>query len=98
MDKLLAYLKPMNAVERMDFVNRCRTTEAYLRKAISVKQPLGESLCIRISAESDGAVLPEDLRPDLDWSYLRKSLAITGPAALANTAQTATENVASQGA
>lgn len=98
MDKLLAYLKPMSPMARMDFVTRCKTTEAYLRKAISVKQPLGEGLCLRISAESAGAVMPEDLRPDLDWGYLRKALAVTALPELAqapaNSEPVATETVA----
>ena len=79
MDKLLAYLKPMNSVERMEFAKRCGTTEAYLRKAASVKQSLGEGLCLRISAESGGAVLPEDLRMDVDWKQLRTALCSVNP-------------------
>ena len=52
-------------------MERCNTSEAYLRKAISKGQRLGESLCIKVDRESGGAVRCEDLRPDVDWAYLR---------------------------
>lgn len=90
MDKLIAYLNSLPQVERDPFAARCGTTVGYLRKASSVKQPLGEVLCLRIGMESGGKVAPEDLRPDVDWQYMR--------AALVNIAQPATETVATQGA
>lgn len=89
MDKLLAYLNSLSDAEKADFVQRCGTTVGYIRKACSVKQQFSEGMCLRIGAESGGRVQPEDLRPGVDWQYLR--------AALANTAQPATESVA-QGA
>lgn len=87
MDKLLTYLKSLNPEARDEFAKRCGTTVGYLRKAISVNQRLGELLCLRIGLESAGAIKPEDMRPDLDWEYLRK--------ALANTAHPTVEKVAS---
>lgn len=44
-----------------------------MRKAISTGQKIGESLCIRIERESSRAVRCEDIRPDVDWLYLRQS-------------------------
>jgi DNA-binding transcriptional regulator YdaS (Cro superfamily) len=73
MEKLLAYLNGMNRVEREKFCDGCGTTERYIRKAVSVQQPLGAGLCINIERESQGAVRCEDLRPDVDWAYLRTS-------------------------
>lgn len=71
MEKLLAYLNSLQKAPRQRFVERCNTSEAYLRKAISKGQRLGESLCIKVDRESGGAVRCEDLRPDVDWAYLR---------------------------
>lgn len=73
MDKLLTYLNSLPKAERQGFVTRCITSEGYLRKAISKGQRLGESLCINLDRESGGAVRCEDLRPDVDWAYLRAS-------------------------
>lgn len=71
MDKLLTYLNSLPKAERLEYVTRCETSEGYLRKAISKRQRLGESLCINLDRESRGAVRCEDLRPDVDWDYLR---------------------------
>ena len=86
MDKLLTYLKSLNPEARDAFAKRCGTTVGYLRKACSIRQQLSEGLCLHIGGESRGSVQPEDLRPDIDWQYLRKSLT--------NTAQTTIEAVA----
>lgn len=92
MDKLAAFLKQLTHDERIAFASGCNTSEAYLRKAISVKQALSEGLCLRISAMSNGAVTPEDLRQDVDWQGIRAGMNfISAPA---NTAQAATETVA----
>jgi len=71
MDKLLTYLNSLPKAERLGYVTRCETSEGYLRKAISKRQRLGESLCINLDRESGGAVRCEDMRPDVDWAYLR---------------------------
>lgn len=71
MDELIAYLKTLNADGKSDFCQRCGTTIGYLRKASSIGQRLGESLCINIERESGGIVRCEQLRPDVDWEYIR---------------------------
>lgn len=70
-DKLLAYLNALTPSDRDAFAARRRSTVGYLRKACSTKQQLSEGLCMRLAGESQGALRPEDLRPDLDWDYLR---------------------------
>ncbi|WKL15958.1 YdaS family helix-turn-helix protein [Comamonas testosteroni] len=75
MEKLLAFLNSLPKAERLELVTRCETSEGYLRKAISKRQKLGESLCINLDRESRGAVRCEDLRPDVDWAYLRSTQA-----------------------
>lgn len=71
MEKLLAYLNSLPKAERTDLTARCETTEGYLRKAISKGQRIGESLCINLERESGRAILCEEMRPDVDWAYLR---------------------------
>lgn len=73
MQKLLAYLNALPRAAQIDFASRCGTSVGYLRKAISTGQKIGESLCIRIERESSRAVRCEDIRPDVDWLYLRQS-------------------------
>lgn len=72
MDKLLTYLNSLPKADRHGYVTRCTTSEGYLRKAISKGQRLGESLCINLERESARAVRCEELRPDVDWAYLRQ--------------------------
>lgn len=71
MKPVLDYLSQIPAAEREAFARRCGTTLNYLRKAASVGQRLGESLCIAIERESARAVRCEQIRPDVDWAYLR---------------------------
>lgn len=73
MQLLLSYLNSLAAPERIDFATRCGTSAGYLRKAISSGQRIGERIVINIERESAGAVRCEDLRPDVDWAYLRNT-------------------------
>lgn len=56
--------------EREGFAKRCGTTFGMLRN-VAYGRKAGEKLCIAIERESGGAVRCEDLRPDVDWAYLR---------------------------
>ncbi|WP_114968530.1 transcriptional regulator [Rhodoferax ferrireducens] len=94
MDKLLIYLNSLNHKDREAFAKRCGTTVGYLRKAISVNQRIGEVLCLRIGLESNGVIKPEDIRPDLDWEYLRTALSGTVHEAPTTIAQAAIKSVA----
>lgn len=71
MNKLLAYINSLSVTEQMAFAASCETTVGYLRKAISKGQKLGESLCIKIERMSDGKVICEDIRDDVDWAFIR---------------------------
>lgn len=81
MDTLRQYLNSLPPDKQVAFASACETTVGYLRKAISIKQQLGESLVINIDRESGGVVSCEDLRPDVDWAYLRNSSAAPGETA-----------------
>lgn len=75
METLRDYINGLSTDEQLDFAARAGTTIGFLRKAISVKQKLGEGICIRLVKASDGALLPEDLRPDVEWDVVRDSRA-----------------------
>lgn len=71
MKAVLKYLSSLDPGERDAFARRCGTSVGYLRKAASAGQKLGESLCIAIERESCRSVLCEQIRPDVDWAFLR---------------------------
>lgn len=71
MDTLRAYLNNLSPAEQEAFAANCGTSIGYLRKACSIRQRLGADLCIAIERESSGTVTCEELRPDVDWAYLR---------------------------
>lgn len=61
--------------QRECFAARCGTTLGQLRNVAYGRQ-CGEALAINIERESLGAVRCEDLRPDVDWAYLRGTVAV----------------------
>lgn len=67
MDKLLIYINSLTKSSRAVFCEACKTTEGYLRKAISTGQLLRVPLCVDIERVSQGAVTRKDLHPD-DWA------------------------------
>lgn len=71
MNSLLTFLNALTPDAREAFAARCGTTVGYLRKVCSTGQKLGESLCINIDRETRGAIRCEELRPDVDWQYIR---------------------------
>lgn len=100
MHPLLSYLNDLPPAEQAAFATRCGTSVGYLRKAVSAGQKLGESLVINLERESSARVRCEEVRPDVDWAYLRNSAdkAISVPAHPAPTnppaAQAAQQGVA----
>ena len=71
MKAVLTYLSTLQPAERDAFAARCGTTVGYLRKAASTGQRIGEDIAICIERESKRAVTVEQLRPDVDWAYIR---------------------------
>lgn len=60
----------LSSEERIFLATRCDTTLGHLRN-VAYGKPCGEKLAVSIERESKGAVRCEDLRPDVDWAYLR---------------------------
>ena len=69
--ELKTYITSMSIAEREAFATKCDTTYAFLRNVAYGQRRAGESLCINIERESAGSVTCEELRPDVDWAYLR---------------------------
>jgi len=69
--ELKTYIASMSIAEREAFAAKCDTTYAFLRNVAYGQRRAGESLCINIERESAGSVTCEELRPDVDWAYLR---------------------------
>lgn len=71
METLRTYLNTLGRIAQEDFARACGTSIGYLRKVCSTGQRIGADLCIEIERESGMRVRVEDLRPDVDWAYLR---------------------------
>lgn len=80
MKPLISYLNSLPKPQQLAYAARCHTSIGYLRKAASTGQKLGESLCIALDRESGGTIRCEDLRPDVDWAYLRTHTTTRGEA------------------
>jgi DNA-binding transcriptional regulator YdaS (Cro superfamily) len=68
---LLPFWRSLNQPARLRFARRCDTTVNHLQNIAYGLKRCGESLCINIERESNAEVRCEDLRPDVDWGYLR---------------------------
>lgn len=71
MKALLAFLNSLNQQDQEKFAGACGTSVGYLRKAASKGQRFDVTLCVAIERESFGIVRLEDVRPDVDWDYIR---------------------------
>jgi len=78
MDELRKLLNTMTRSQQDDFAARCGTSVQYLRKAISIKQKLRPSLCLKIEIESRGTVTRKLLRND--WAEIWTDLQEEEPA------------------
>lgn len=73
--KLRNYLEDLPDLKAKEaFAKRCETTWGFLKLVAYGHRRAGESLAINIDRESAGQVTCEELRPDVDWAYLRQSL------------------------
>lgn len=70
---LTAYLKALGPTKERDaFVRRSKTSLQYLRHLASKFRVASFEHCVNIEKASHGMVRCETLRPDIDWSYLRR--------------------------
>lgn len=78
MDKLIDFIKTTYSTEaeRTAFCEKCGTTWGYVKKIRHTEQLLRESVCINFERESSGTVKCEEMRPDVDWAYIRGTRAV----------------------
>jgi DNA-binding transcriptional regulator YdaS (Cro superfamily) len=69
--KFKAHWLGLPVADREAFAKRCKTSIGHLRNIAYGDKPCGESLAIAIERESQRSVTCEELRPDVDWAYLR---------------------------
>lgn len=83
--QLLDYIKGMSKDQLESFAAACETTPGQIKQVAYEKRRAGERLSINIERESSRAVSCEELRPDVDWAYLRgtQKLETTHPKAVA---------------
>ena len=67
---LKTYFLSLKADARADLAARCGTTLGHLRN-VAYGRVCGESLAINLERESGGLVSCEEMRPDVDWAFLR---------------------------
>lgn len=70
--KLKKYLSDRR-VDRGELAVRLHVSRAYLSHLCSGFRRASVDLCLRLERETGGLVRCEDLRPDVDWAYLRGS-------------------------
>lgn len=73
MDTFHTYFKALTKAEREAFAAKVGTSVAYLWQIAYKQRRCAESLAIEIEKASKGAIRVEDLRPDVDWAYIRSS-------------------------
>ncbi|TCG09322.1 hypothetical protein BZM27_05845 [Paraburkholderia steynii] len=73
MDTFRTYFKGLTKAERDALAKQVGTTAAYLWQIAYKQRRCNESMAIEIEKASQRAVTVEDLRPDVDWAYVRNS-------------------------
>jgi len=72
---LHAYIKILGKAKVEDLAVRCGTTVGQLKQVAYGNRRAGASLAVSLERETQGQVTCEQLRPDIDWAYLRGSKA-----------------------
>jgi len=68
---LKTFLRSLSLRDRAVFAGRCGTSAGHLRNLSYGYRTCDAGLAIAIERETAGAVTCEELRDDVDWSYLR---------------------------
>lgn len=72
---LKTYLAGLTGEQREKLANACETTTGHLKNVSYGYRPCAEKLAIALERESERAVTCEEIRPDVDWKYLRGTAA-----------------------
>lgn len=71
---LIELMRSLDAVSPDSLAKRCDTSVVQLRQVALGFRRANPALAIKLERETKRAVVCEDLRPDIDWAYLRNSL------------------------
>ncbi len=71
--KLIEIIRSMDAKALEALAERSGTTVGNLKQVAYGFRRAGPALAINLERESERAVTCEELRPDIDWAYLRNS-------------------------
>ncbi|POA50754.1 MULTISPECIES: transcriptional regulator [Pseudomonas] len=72
---LHTYMKSLDKLQVEDLACRCKTTMGQLKQIAYGNRRASGGLAVNLERETKGAVTCEELRPDIDWAYLRGSKA-----------------------
>ena len=76
LEKLRLFMLAMRDVTaRKAFAKRCKTTVGQLANVYRAQRTPNITLAISLDRETSGQLRMEKLRPDIDWKYLRATLA-----------------------
>lgn len=70
---LHTYIKNLDKAALDGLAQRCATTVGQLRQVAYGNRRANAGLAISLEKETAGAVTCEELRPDIDWGYLRQA-------------------------
>lgn len=70
---LKTYLAGLSQDERERFAKVCGSTVGHIKNVSYDLRSCAEKLAIAIERETGGKVRCEELRPDVDWAYLRRT-------------------------
>lgn len=65
------FLKPLENEALLAFAVACDTSPGQLKQVAYGNRRPSASLAINIERESHGQITCEELRPDIDWAYVR---------------------------
>ncbi|MNN43688.1 hypothetical protein D3C81_1579360 [compost metagenome] len=68
---LLEYIKPLAKSDLDDLAARCKTSSGQIKQVAYGHRRASASLAIDLDRETKGQISCEQLRPDIDWAYLR---------------------------
>lgn len=67
------YIKLLDKKAIESFASRCGTSVGQLKQVAYGHRRPGAALAISIERESARSVICEEMRPDIDWAYLRST-------------------------
>ena len=68
---LHAYIKVLDKAKLDELAARCSTTAGQLKQIAYGHRRASVVLAVSLERETQGSVTCEQLRPDVDWAYLR---------------------------